>query len=298
MRRSVASFALALSLAVPVAAQTAAPAPAQPASPKPAEPAASKAADGKSAEGKAGSGKAAEGKDEGARNVGGFAWKDKPRRAAARRPKRKLAPNTPIANFPAFRRLPNGSTAVTVALTKPTKVNASAFPGGIVELTFEGAALLSGVTGLALPTTHFESPIARVQLREGERDVTLVITLRESIKLQHRTRPTADGGLLVEVFAPKPQQEYADPETQPRERVAKLALQGEAAPLTPIAEATPAQVEERALRLAPKGAKGHGKGKHQRKPPAPREGLAKPLAARADSAKSESASGDDAKPAR
>lgn len=83
----------------------------------------------------------------------------------------------PIATFPGFRTLEDGTTRVFVEMSGPVTVEEHKAQGA-VTYTLKGARITSRNNKNALVTTHFNTPVARARLVPADDDIELVIELR------------------------------------------------------------------------------------------------------------------------
>lgn len=143
-----------------------------------------------------------------------------PRGAVARPPARAprrakpttpiLAPGTPIATYPSFRLLDDGSTRVTLEVTRKVAVTEHKAKGRVVY-SFAGAAVPGSNTRLALPTGFFHTPVERVEAVGQGDGVDLVIELREDVQPTYRLLDTPRGSSVLQVDFPRPAGDAAAP---------------------------------------------------------------------------------------
>jgi hypothetical protein len=184
------------SLVVSVAsAQEAPPAPA----PKPAAPVAS----GSTQTSAAGSAQT-----QGASDAGASAKPGK--RAPQRKAKKRRAVKGPVASFPAFRVLPDGTSRVNVEISQKVIV-AERKAEGRVAYRIKGASVPVRTNRLPLETSFFRTPVARVSLVEvDEEDVELVVELRQPSTATYKVVET-DAGMTLQVDFPAPAAQASAP---------------------------------------------------------------------------------------
>jgi len=116
----------------------------------------------------------------------------------ARKAKREI--NGPVATFPGFRMLEDGSTRVYVEISERVPV-AEHKAEGRIAYRIKGAAVPTPNNLRALDTQFFNTPVARVQLVEDEEDVDLVIELKQPAQPSHRLIDS-EGGVVLQVDFP------------------------------------------------------------------------------------------------
>jgi hypothetical protein len=202
-RKGTAAAAAALLLASSVAfgQQKAAESP-------PAKAGSEKSAPGKAGDAKAkGDAKEADAKAEPDKPAGpteGYSWSTKPAKGGKWRPKKKLDPNTPIATFPGFRMLADGSSQIWVHVTKKVSVTAAA-----TSLVLVGAHVAVRNNTNALVTEYFDTPLARAKLKSDAAGAQLVLELRENVVIKHRVVDGPAGSMVVYIDLPKAQKSYS-----------------------------------------------------------------------------------------
>lgn len=119
-------------------------------------------------------------------------------RKKARKAKREI--NGPVATFPGFRILEDGSTRVHVEISEKVPVSEHKAEGR-VAYRIKGAAVPTANNLRALDTQFFDTPVARVQLVEGDEDVDLVIELKQPAQPSHRL-VESEGGVVLQIDFP------------------------------------------------------------------------------------------------
>jgi len=142
--------------------------------------------------------------------TGGYSWTDKPvaKRRRAPRPL-KLNPNAPLATYPGFRMLQDGSSRVSLRVTRSVDVGVHRAPGSV---TYVLPGVQVGVRNNTNPlvTTHFNTPLARARLVRGKAGAELVLELRESGEPKHRIGKGPYGSMLLEVVLPRSSRDYSN----------------------------------------------------------------------------------------
>jgi hypothetical protein len=116
----------------------------------------------------------------------------------ARKAKREV--NGPVATFPGFRLLEDGSTRVYVEISHRVPV-AEHKAEGRIAYRIKGAAVPTQNNLRALDTQFFDTPVARAQLVEVDEDVDLVIELKQPAQPSHRL-VDSEGGVVLQVDFP------------------------------------------------------------------------------------------------
>lgn len=145
-----------------------------------------------------------EGKEKKPTLTPGYSWTDKPAKPGKWRPKKKLDPNAPIAMFPGFRMLADGSSQVWVHVTKKVNVTAAATSFALV-----GAQVNVRNNTNALVTEFFDTPLARARLKPDATGAQLVLELRESVAVKHRVVDAPGGSMMLYIDLPKAQKSYS-----------------------------------------------------------------------------------------
>lgn len=134
----------------------------------------------------------------------------KPARRAPRKAKKPRVVTGPVANFPSFRVLPDGSSRIHVAITEKVIV-AERKAEGRVAYRLKGVSVPVRTNLLPLETSFFKTPVARVTLVEaGDEDIELVVELRQPTAITYKTVDT-DAGMLLQIDVPAPAQQTPQP---------------------------------------------------------------------------------------
>ena len=225
LRHTSATAALALGLATSSApAQSPPPdlAPRnEPATPKPnATPAQGSAGQGSAGQGSTGQGSAAQGSAgqgsaasaQGA--AGGTVTQPRPpaatqppqpmrqrsrKKAARKAVEAQILQGGPVATFPGFRMLPDGSSRVFVQVSKKVDVSESKATGRVVY-RMKGVQTIQ-TNQYPLITGFFPTPVGKVQLVPQGGDLDMVIELRQPSDVKHRVMET-ERGIVVQVDFP------------------------------------------------------------------------------------------------
>jgi hypothetical protein len=148
----------------------------------------------------------------------GVAAKPAPRgRRRPKPPAPTLAPGTPIATYPAFRLLDDGSTRVAVEVSRKVAVTEHKAQGRVVY-RLAGVAIPGHNTHLPLPTGVFRTPVDRLEMVEQGDSADLVITLREAVQPTFRVLDTPRG-IVLQVDFPRPAGAAASPPPEAAKRV-------------------------------------------------------------------------------
>ncbi len=121
-----------------------------------------------------------------------------------------LAPGTPIATYPSFRLLDDGSTRITIEVTRKVAVTEHKAKGRIVY-SLAGAAVAGSNTRLALPTGFFHTPVERVEAVGQSSGTDLIIELREAVEPTYRFLDTPRGSTVLQVDFPRTAVDAAAP---------------------------------------------------------------------------------------
>jgi hypothetical protein len=127
----------------------------------------------------------------------------KPTRRAVAKPKKRKYVKGPVANFPAFRVQPDGSSRVHVEISEKVIV-AERKAEGRLAYRIKGASVPVRTNLLPLETSFFKTPVARVMLVEaGDEDVELIVELRQPSAATYKLVDT-DAGMILQVDFPPP----------------------------------------------------------------------------------------------
>jgi hypothetical protein len=134
--------------------------------------------------------------------TGGYSWRDKPKkraRRAARLPRHD--PAAPLATFPAFRLLPDGTSVISVTLSRRSRVEMNA-RGRTVSFHLPGVYVDVRNNTNPLITSHFATPVQSTRLRAEKDGASLIIELREPLTPTHRELDGPRGTMVLEVTVP------------------------------------------------------------------------------------------------
>jgi hypothetical protein len=120
----------------------------------------------------------------------------------AKSPAAALSPDTPVASYPAFRLLDDGSTRVSVEVSRKVTITEHKAQGRVVY-RLDGVAIPGHTTQLPLPTGFFRTPVDRVEMVEQSGGADLVIELREAVQPTYRVLDTPRG-IVLQVDFPRP----------------------------------------------------------------------------------------------
>ena len=155
----------------------------------------------------------------------------KPAARAPRKAKRSaaaIAPDTPIATYPAFRLLEDGTTRISVEVSRKVAVTEHKAQGRAVY-SLAGVAASGNNTLLPLPTGFFRTPVDRVELIEQNGGADLVIELREAVQPIYRVLDTPRG-IVIQVDLPRPAGAAAPPPDAAARSTETKRLEPSAAP--------------------------------------------------------------------
>ncbi len=134
----------------------------------------------------------------------------KPARRAARKAKKRKFVKGPVANFPAFRIQPDGSSRIHVEISEKVIV-AERKAEGRLAYRIKGASVPVRTNLLPLETSFFRTPVARVMLVEaGDDDVELIVELRQPSVGTYKVVDT-DAGMILQVDFPAPTAQTSAP---------------------------------------------------------------------------------------
>lgn len=132
------------------------------------------------------------------------------KRMALRKAKKRRVVKGPVANFPAFRVLPDGSSRIHVAISEKVIV-AEHKAEGRIAYRIKGASVPVRTNRLPLVTSFFRTAVARVSLVEvDEEDAELVVELRQPSAVTHKVVET-DAGMILQVDVPAPAAQASAP---------------------------------------------------------------------------------------
>jgi hypothetical protein len=138
----------------------------------------------------------------------------KPASRARRREKAAvavLAEGTPVATYPSFRLLDDGSTRVTVEVSRKVAVTEHKARGRVVY-SLAGVAVPGSNTQLALPTGFFRTPVERIAVVGEPGGADLVIELRDAVDPTYRVLDTPRGSVVLQVDFPRVADAASTPE--------------------------------------------------------------------------------------
>jgi hypothetical protein len=152
--------------------------------------------------------------------TGGYTWSDKPR-ARRRATRRKIDRNAPIATYPGFLMLPDGSSQVWVYVNKKVPVVVSAAAGRVTYI-LTGADIAVYNNTHPLVTEYFNTPMRSARLRRDKNGAQLVLELREATGTpSHKIEDGPGGFMILRVVLPKAQKRYSDAPFRPLPRRAR-----------------------------------------------------------------------------
>ncbi len=138
----------------------------------------------------------------------GYTWTDPPRKRSWRRA--RIDPNWAIATFPGFRMLPDGSSEVSVWLSKKVKVDIHKQERSVTLVLSDTYVRWRNNT-YPLITTHFNTPLGSARLKRGKHGETLlIIQLRETADVKSRLEVGPRGTAILKVAIPRPRQVFVE----------------------------------------------------------------------------------------
>jgi hypothetical protein len=140
--------------------------------------------------------------------TGGYSWTEKKPAARRRRPVAKFDPTKPLATYPGFRMLANGTSRIWVQVSKPVDVQVRR-AGGTVTYVLPGVNVGVRNNTNPLVTTHFNTPVSRARLVPDRAGVLLVLELRETAEPAHKVVKSAYGTMTLEVTLPRSTRDYS-----------------------------------------------------------------------------------------
>ncbi|MFO0571074.1 MAG: hypothetical protein U0263_35905 [Polyangiaceae bacterium] len=212
MRGSLKGLGLLVAVLVTNSSGSAQPAASAGASPPPAPTAAAGKEDAKAAAkadaGKSGEATPTDEKEKKPSIVPGYSWTDKPAKPGKWKPRKKVDPNAPLATYPGFRMLGDGSSQVWVHVSRKVNVTA-ATTGGLPTFVLVGAHVSVHNNTNALVTEFFDTPLARARLKPDAAGAQLVLEMREQAAAKHRVVDGPGGTMTLFIDLPKSQKSYA-----------------------------------------------------------------------------------------
>ncbi len=125
------------------------------------------------------------------------------KRPKARKAKKKRAVvKGPVANFPSFRVLPDGSSRINLEVSEKVIV-AERKAEGRLAYRLKNTQVPVQTNLLPLETSFFRTPVGRLMLVEVDDDIELVVELRQPSEATHRIVET-DQGMILQVDFPAP----------------------------------------------------------------------------------------------
>jgi len=146
---------------------------------------------------------------------GGYTWRAKPSTKSSLPPRQKVDPTRPQAKGPEFVIGADGTSHISVQLSRRVDVSLTTNPGQLVfELPNTQVAIPNDSNPLV--TTHFVTPVKTVRLVTHGKSARLVIELRQAAVPRFELRQVADAAVVLEVSIPKPTGSAAAPSGEPR----------------------------------------------------------------------------------
>jgi len=133
----------------------------------------------------------------------GYSWRDKQAKGKHRKlHSTKVNPNLTQAKGPEFAMVSDGSSRITVQLSRKVEVVAQ---GNRKRFTYDLPNVQVAVANDMNPliTTHFSTPLQDARLIPQKKGARLIVDLRESITPLYSIRDSSGGGAILEVVLPK-----------------------------------------------------------------------------------------------
>ena len=141
-------------------------------------------------------------------NSAGYTWRDRPTRHRQHRKHYVIDPTKPLATAPSFRLLADGTSQVTLLISRQAAVTPRG-NGKRVEYFIAGAQVGVANNTNPLVTTHFPTPLARTRLIRTKSGALLVLNLREQVQPAYDLRTGPGGTMLLTVRLPRPSRGYS-----------------------------------------------------------------------------------------
>lgn len=152
---------------------------------------------------------------------GGYTWSEKKptTKGKTAKPTQKLDPQRPLAQAPNFEMRADGSSVVTLNLSRTTEISQQSISTKkktnprVTTFLLKHAQI--GVRNNTNPliTEHFQTPLRRVVLRRNKKGAILQLEFREDVQVTHSLKVGPAGSVLVEITIPKPTKVYSSPAT-------------------------------------------------------------------------------------
>jgi hypothetical protein len=163
------------------------------------------------------------------RTEAGYSWRDKRSKGIHRKlHSTKVDPNLTQAKGPEFAIVQDGSSRLTVQLSRKVEIIAQ---GNRRRFTYDMPNVQVAVANDMNPliTTHFSTPLQHARLIPQKKGARLVVDLRESVTPLYSIRDGSGGGAILEVVLPKSlAKASAAPDAQPKKSRAKSRATGKA----------------------------------------------------------------------
>lgn len=161
-------------------------------------------------------------KEKGSRSdAGGYTWSEKKPVATVKKAHvtRRIDPERPLAEAPNFEMRADGSSVVTLSISRTTEINQRAMGPGKSKgrvVVFQMKQVQIGIRNNTNPliTEHFQTPLRRVVLRREGKGAILRLEFRDDVQITHAVKAGPHGSVLVEIAIPKPTRVYSSPATR------------------------------------------------------------------------------------
>jgi hypothetical protein len=168
----------------------------------------------------------------------GYTWSEKCSSGKSKSPTSKVRvdPSRPLADAPSFEMRTDGTSVVTVGLSRQTDIVQPLIATKKKSNLRSFALLLKqaqvGVKNNTNPliTAHFQTPLERVTLRHDKQGAILRLEFREDVQVSHTVKVGPHGSVLIEIVIPKPTKTYS-PITTPKPKSTDIdSLRGDSEP--------------------------------------------------------------------
>jgi hypothetical protein len=156
----------------------------------------------------------------------GYTWRDKHKGKHRKLHSTKVNPDLTQAKGPEFAIVPDGSSRITVQLSRKVDVVAQ---GNRRRFTYDLPNVQVAVANDMNPliTTHFSTPLQNARLIPQKKGARLVVDLRESVTPAYSIRNGSGGGAILEVVLPKSLAKTSTPaDPQPKKTRTKSRATG------------------------------------------------------------------------
>ena len=151
---------------------------------------------------------------------GGYTWHDKSRVKHRKMISTKVNPKLAQAKGPEFAVVADGTTRITVQLSKRVEYRTEALPHRIV-VNLDRAQVAVFNDRNPLVTTHFSTPVEDARLVQSKTVVRLVVDLKATVTPQVTLKDSPAGSSILEVVLPKWTKQAVTPDAPQGDRSSK-----------------------------------------------------------------------------